>query len=367
MLPAHQGLEADHPQLTAQRHLGLVVHPQLGTLHGVVEGRLQLQALQSPGARDLIEELVARAAQLLGAVHRRVGLADHRLRRRAGIDDRGHADTHRDLGLAVLEGNRPRGRPRDPVGDQDHLPIAAEVLEQQRELVAAKAGDRVHRSQHSAQPPGQTGEHGVADAMTEGVVDVLELVDIHEQHGDHRAGAPSAIQRHPEPVQEQRPVGQSGERVAQRQLGQLHLRALALDRVADRAAQERRIQVLLDQAILGAGVQRLQRQLLVDALAEHDDRGGGGGGAQRLNLLRRAGPSELQGEQHAGGAVIDQLLCRTVYLQRLDEHEALAPDRVQHLADHQHRLWIVLDQQDPRGLTCCGRILHQGVPRLRRR
>ena len=86
----------------------------------------------------------------------------------------------------------------------------------------------------------------VAGLMPERVVDVLEVVDVEEQHADPRVRAPGAVERHPETVEEQGPVGEAGQRVVERHVGEADLEALALDRVAQRSADERGGQVALE-------------------------------------------------------------------------------------------------------------------------
>ena len=136
------------------------------------------------------------------------------------------------------EGDRAARRLRDAMGDDRGLLLAVQALEQEGELVAAEAGDGVHRAQHAAEALGQLHEQPVAGAVPQRVVDLLEAVDVQEQHRPPRLPVrPAAIQRAAQAVQEQRPIGQRGERVLQCLESQRRLAALALDRVADRADQ----------------------------------------------------------------------------------------------------------------------------------
>ena len=58
----------------------------------------------------------------------------------------------------------------------------------------------------------------VADLVAERVVDVLEVVEVHQQHGD-RPGRGRGGERRLQPRGEHRAIGQAGERVA---IGEVH-------------------------------------------------------------------------------------------------------------------------------------------------
>ena len=53
--------------------------------------------------------------------------------------------------------------------------------EQNRKLVAAEAGDRVTAPHHPAQPQRDLHQHGVAGAMPERVVHLLESVEVDQE------------------------------------------------------------------------------------------------------------------------------------------------------------------------------------------
>ena len=189
---------------------------------------------------------------------------------------------------------------------EHHLALAGEVLEQQGELVAAEPRDRVHRAQHRPQPLGQPGEQPVAGGVAERVVDLLEVVDVEEQHRDGRVRAPRAVERDAEAVEEQRAVGQAGQRVVQRLWASCDLGALALDRVADRAAQQGRGELGLDQVVLGAGADRRER-LLVAPSASTTIGVIGRGGSDLLERRERIVPRDRSSSTQRG-AVVEQLL-----------------------------------------------------------
>ena len=68
--------------------------------------------------------------------------------------------------------------------------------------------------------------------MAERVVHLLEPVEVDEQHGERLAGAGRAGQRLVEPVAEERAVGEAGQPVVERLVGELLLEPDALGDVA---------------------------------------------------------------------------------------------------------------------------------------
>ena len=87
------------------------------------------------------------------------------------------------------------------------------ALDQDGELVAADAGDRVADAHARPQPLAHRHEQPVAGIVAEAVVHRLEVVEVDEQHG-HRLVAP-LLERVVEAVAEQRPVGELGERIVE--------------------------------------------------------------------------------------------------------------------------------------------------------
>ena len=87
-----------------------------------------------------------------------------------------------------------------------------------RELVAAEPRGGVALAHAGEQAGGDGAQQGVADRVAEGVVDRLEAVEVEAQHRHRPAPAPRRRQRPPEPLPEQRPVRQAGQRVVVRQV-----------------------------------------------------------------------------------------------------------------------------------------------------
>ena len=88
----------------------------------------------------------------------------------------------------------------------------AGVAQQHRELVAAEARDGVGLAHQRGAGGAPTSlQHQVADVVAERVVDVLEAVEVHQQHGQRAPRARAPLDRRAQPVVEQHPVGQAGQ------------------------------------------------------------------------------------------------------------------------------------------------------------
>ena len=103
-----------------------------------------------------------------------------------------------------------------------------DVLQQHRELIAAEARQQAAGAGGRAQPLGDLLQHAVAEAVAEGVVDGLEVVDVDEQQREALLAA-GARQRARQVRRELAAVGQLGERIV---VGQVMQLARALGDVA---------------------------------------------------------------------------------------------------------------------------------------
>ena len=209
MLPAHQRLEAgDAAEVEVDDRL--VVQDQLL----VLDRALELLAAIEPGQRVDVhvvgEDRVAVGAGGLGGVHREVGVAQQVV---AGLGG-GDADAGAQVQALALE-HHGRGEHLEQALDE-HLGLARAAGED-RELVAAQAGDGVVGAQRVAQPLAADLEQAVAGGVAERVVDLLEVVEVEE--GDHRGLARG--ERLGDPLLEQRAVRQAGQRVLEREPLQL--------------------------------------------------------------------------------------------------------------------------------------------------
>ena len=119
------------------------------------------------------------AAAVLGPGHGHVRVAEHHAGR-AAVGER-DADARGQPDVPLGDPERLAGDDAgQPLGQLDDLLGARGVLQQHRELVAAPAGDRVLGGHDGAQPPGRLGEHQVARAVADQVVDRGEAVEVEE-------------------------------------------------------------------------------------------------------------------------------------------------------------------------------------------
>ena len=81
-------------------------------------------------------------------------------------------------------------RAQDPIGRGARL-VGRCLLEQEGELVAAEPADAVLRPRHRAEPGTHQPQQLVAGGVPEGVVDVLELVEVDEEHRDAHGRVPA--------------------------------------------------------------------------------------------------------------------------------------------------------------------------------
>ena len=120
-------------------------------------------------------------------------------------------------------------------------PVGA--LDQDRELVAAQPRHRVRGPGAGEEPLRRRDEQPVALGVAQAVVHRLEVVEVEEQHRDRVPAAAGQRQRVAHPVPEQRAVGEPGERIVERLVGELLLQPLPLAHVAgvEHDALDRRV------------------------------------------------------------------------------------------------------------------------------
>jgi hypothetical protein len=111
-----------------------------------------------------------------------------------------------------------------PVGDGLQRTVVAARVSDHRELVAADARHEIVAAQGAGEPLGHGPNQFVASRMAEGVVDVLEVIEVDVEHGSRRARALAhLVDRGLEPLAEEDPVGQAAQRVMQRKMPQARL------------------------------------------------------------------------------------------------------------------------------------------------
>ncbi len=244
--PADQRLAADHAPV-AQVHLGLVQDHELVALDRAPQLGLQHQPLDRRGAHLRREEAVAVAAVLLGVVHRRVRVADQ-------VDDvvgvaraQRDADAAGDVELVLVELERPAELVEELARERaDHGAVVGrrrEILDEQGKFVAGQAAEHGVARQLLVHPLGEDLERAVARGVAEGVVDLLEAVEVEVDQRELAPGAARARDRLLQGVLELEPVRDLGQRVVAREVTDAPLGALALGDVAgdEDAALEARV------------------------------------------------------------------------------------------------------------------------------
>jgi hypothetical protein len=136
-----------------------------------------------------------------------------------GIDADAEARRHRD---AVRPDQRRRLQRLDHLlRDRGGVARLGELGEQDDELVAAVAADRVRLAHRRFEPPRRELQHLIADGVAERVVDLLEAVEVDEDHADPGRAAAGHRDRVLEPVEQQRARRRSGQLVVLRRAGEL--------------------------------------------------------------------------------------------------------------------------------------------------
>ncbi len=323
MLPADQRLDRCGPPGT-QVHLGLVVQDELTAGDRRTQAAEQLKALPAVlvGVRGVDGDA---EGELLRPVHGHVRAAHQR----PGITSVSGGERDPDAAVHVqgqgadvdaLGQRRPdAARDRQRVGGTPRC-----RREQDRELVPAEAGDRVAGPGGPAQPYGDLAQHVVAHVVTQRVVDLLEPVEIHQQQREPPAVPLNLPQRPGDPVVQEDPVGQAGQRVVQGLAADLLLGVVPFDRrgqhVGDRLDEVRLVRGKLP------WLRRVRHQQPETAAGRSDAGGDTGDPADPAVDLGGARQRHTQGCH----AMVDDH--RAVRGQYPRDHRAMLRDGSQHLA-----------------------------------
>jgi hypothetical protein len=108
-----------------------------------------------------------------------------------------------------------------------------EIVDEDRELVAAEPSGRVALAEAAHDPLTHDTEQVVAGRVPEAVVDGLEVVEVDEQYGELTAVPLQPRRGVIDPITEERLVGQPRQRVVERLMDQLALQATVLGHVAE--------------------------------------------------------------------------------------------------------------------------------------
>ena len=172
MLPAQQCLGPEH-DAAPQVDLGLEVQAQLLVVERLLHAAERQHALFGAPAVLRVEEEIAVAPRLFGAVHRMVGVAQQRVgvavidRKDGGTDAGGHGGRWR----LRIEQVRLRDHAQHPFDGQSRF-LDGVGTQQQHELVAAQARGHVRPggmcAQRAAQPRRQFHQQAIACTAADG-------------------------------------------------------------------------------------------------------------------------------------------------------------------------------------------------------
>ena len=266
VLPAHERLEATHGA-------GVEVDDRLVVEHELVlaDPLLQLAAQREPLQRLAVQAGVVHRnsalAALLGPVHRHVRVAQHLLAGHPAREGLRDTDAGTQGVLRPTQLHRFGQRGDQPLG---YLERGRQVrgLHQHGELVTAETGGGVTLAHRTTDPLAGGHQELVAHVVTEAVVDVLEVVEVQEQH-DQR------VRRHRplsecvgQPVAEELPVGEICQRVVEGLVGELMLELLPFGHVAQ--GQHESADGSVGEQVVHGALERHQTAVLV--LHRHHDR-----------------------------------------------------------------------------------------------
>ncbi len=281
----------------------LVVQRQRAVARRPAQALLDQAPLADQAGELGVEHRQTAAPVLLAGVHRDVGGADQLVLRaavpRAQRHADGDADAHRAPAALRRVGLDRRGEnAADPLRERQHLGLLRAARGHDDELVAAPARDEGPEAALH-QPRGDDAQHVVAHVVALQVVDLLEPVEVEEQHREPGLGLCRTLQQLAQALRQCRPVEQAGQRIGRGQAGERLCVALALH---DLVPQVRGMR-------LDARLQRLVG--LVQRRLGDLQRGVGGGGAallqdrvrhQQLVAARQPDQVDDASVQHHAGA-----------------------------------------------------------------
>ena len=191
----------------------LVMQHQLLALDGVTERSLQGEPLRGTRVHGGRAQAIRVAPGFLGPVHRAVRVFEEELRGIAVVGMNGDPDAGRHVEVVAFDVDGMGHRLEQFLGDACRVLRVVEVRQKDCELVAAHPGDGVPLAQDHPQARRDRAQQLVAKAVTEGVVDDLESVEV-EEHEHERRFLPFRMgESDRQAVPEEEPVRQSGQSV----------------------------------------------------------------------------------------------------------------------------------------------------------
>ena len=193
-----------------------------------MQGGIQFQAALRLLVHRLGVILETVASGLLGLVHGRVGIAQNLLGVLAVVGDHRYADTGPDMKIAPLEREGLPQHMQNLLGHAFHGGRVIDTGEHDQEFVAGQARHHIVGTQAAGQAIRHLDQHQVAGAMTEGIVDLLEAIQIQVHDHGLLALALAHADRLLHAIETEYAVGQAGQGIEIGLLDQLLLVRLAL-------------------------------------------------------------------------------------------------------------------------------------------
>jgi hypothetical protein len=158
------------------------------------------------GRRVEYDERAAAGAPRL--VERRIALAEQALCAFGVARRCGNAQRHGDEQPRT---SRSSDAPEDALGNDAGILGPCQMGDQHREHVAVESGREIVRPDHLLQPEGNLLEHRTTDRVPEGIVDLLEVVDVGKDQCDGMSLAPRGRERRPHALHDRIAIGETRE------------------------------------------------------------------------------------------------------------------------------------------------------------
>src|SRR5690606_36879645 len=214
VLPAHQRLGADDP-LGLDVDFRLVEDLQLAAALDAVQVVVEAQAVDHGVAHAVLEDDAALAVDFASVLHGGDGIAQQvaGVLAARGADRRANAELEAQRAGWRLEGLASRFG--HALAQDAGLGRPANALGQDREITVADARHGVALAQRMVQRAAEVAEHQVADVRANVARGFLEVVDRDIDTAHDAVDARRALDGAVEPVDEEQPVGQRGDRVVE--------------------------------------------------------------------------------------------------------------------------------------------------------
>ena len=159
------------------------------------------------------------APLVLGSVKRKVGAAHQLFRIAIAVMASRHAHAGGHLVAVTVDFIRRPDHRQETVGPLDQHAVAGACLDKHGKLVAAKTRDRVFVPHFAGQAFGDLAQQAITDEVSARVVDGLEVVEIEIEQSHVGAARPVIAEQFAQALVEEVAVGQIGQAVVMRHLG----------------------------------------------------------------------------------------------------------------------------------------------------